>query len=218
MDWADDVAYSVHDVEDAVGRAGSTHAAARRRRRRRRARGRRPRLRAGTRADALGAALERVLATGAVPEVHDGSRAALAALKDMTSRLIGRFAVAVEVATRAAHGDAALARHGATLVVPPEARAECAVLKAVAAHYVMLAAERVAVYEMQREVVAELVDAYRTDPARLDADLRADHDAATDDAAALRVVVDQVASLTGRPRARAAPGVVPPRRPDAGTT
>lgn len=197
MDWADDVAYSVHDVEDAVASgwldprrlrdgadvdavlevAGRVYEP-------------------GLGADVLGAALERVLATGAVPEVHDGSRAALAALKDMTSRLIGRFAVAVEVATRAAHGDAALARHGATLVVPPEARAECAVLKAVAAHYVMLAAERVAVYEMQREVVAELVDAYRTDPARLDADLRADHDAATDDAAALRVVVDQVASLT----------------------
>ncbi|QKE85161.1 deoxyguanosinetriphosphate triphosphohydrolase [Arthrobacter sp. NEB 688] len=197
MDWADDVAYSVHDVEDAIASgwldprrlrdgadvdavlevAGRVYEP-------------------GLGADVLGAALERVLASGVVPAAHDGSRAALAALKDMTSRLIGRFAVAVEVETRAAYGDDALARHGATLVVPAQARAECAVLKAVAAHYVMLAAERVAVYEMQREVVAELVDAYRSDPARLDADLRADLDAAGDDAAALRVVVDQVASLT----------------------
>ena len=60
----------------------------------------------------------------------------------------------------------------------------------------MLAAERVALYEEQREVVAELVAAYQADPGRLDPDLRTDHAAAADDAAALRVVVDQVASLT----------------------
>ena len=147
-------------------------------------------------ADALGAALERVLASGAVPTGHDGSRRALAALKDMTSRLIGRFAVAVESATREACGDGPLVRHEATLVVPAEARAETVVLKAVAAHYVMHAAERVALYEAQREVVAELVAAYRSDPTRLDPDLLVDHAAAPDDAAALRVVVDQVASLT----------------------
>ena len=46
--------------------------------------------------DELGAALERLLATGAVPDAYDGSRPSLAALKDMTSRLIGRFVVAVE--------------------------------------------------------------------------------------------------------------------------
>lgn len=131
-----------------------------------------------------------------MPTAHDGSRRALAALKDMTSRLIGRFAVTVESATREANGDAALVRHEAALVVPTRARAECAVLKAVSAHYVMHAAERVALYETQRQVVAELVAAFQADPARLDPDLRADLDAAGDDGAALRVVVDQVASLT----------------------
>ena len=197
MDWADDVAYSVHEVEDATASGGPAP------------RGRRaagdvggvPPAAArvyepGLGADELGTALERVLASGAVPRVHDGSRRALAALKDMTSRLIGRFAVAVETATRSAYGDGPLARHEASLVVPAEARAECTVLKAVAAHYVMLAAERVALYEEQREVVAELVAAYQADPGRLDPDLRTDHAAAADDAAALRVVVDQVASLT----------------------
>jgi dGTPase len=197
MDWSDDVAYSVHDVEDAVASGWLDP--------------RRLRDRAdveavlgvaaevyepGLGADELGAALERVLASGAVPETHDGSRQSLAALKDMTSRLIGRFAVAVEVATRARHGDGPLTRHAASLVVPREARAETVVLKAVAAHFVMHAAERVALYEAQREVVAELVAAYEHDPHRLDPDLRADHDRAAGDAAALRVVVDQVASLT----------------------
>ncbi|HEY3534126.1 MAG TPA: deoxyguanosinetriphosphate triphosphohydrolase [Pedococcus sp.] len=198
MDWSDDVAYSVHDVEDAIASsrldvrrlrdasdvdsvlavAGGAYA---------------PDL--GT--EALGAALERVLATGAVPAAYDGSRADRAALKDMTSRLIGRFVLAVEVATRERHGGGPLARYDADLVVPDGTRAECAVLKATAAHFVMHAQERVAVMARQRQVVRDLVEAYRAEPAtRLDPDLLADWKGADSDAAALRVVVDQVASLT----------------------
>ncbi len=197
MDWSDDVAYSVHDVEDAIASgwldprmlrdatdveavlavAGEVYEP-------------------GLTADELGAGLERVIATGAVPDSYDGSRRSLAALKDMTSRLIGRFVVAVERATRAQHGSGPMTRHGASLVVPVESRAECAVLKAVAAHYVMYAAERVDLYVRQRDVVAELVAAYQADPARLDPDLRPDWEDAADDGAALRVVLDQVASLT----------------------
>lgn len=198
MDWSDDVAYSVHDVEDAIasGRLDLR------------------RLRDDTDAqsvvavatglyaadlgpDALGAALERLLATGLVPTAYDGSRGDRAALKDMTSQLIGRFVLAVEQATRAEHGAGPLARYEAQLVVPDDTRAECAVLKAVAAHFVMHARERVDVLAHQREVVHELVEAYLEDPvARLDPDLLADWKAADSDAAALRVVVDQVASLT----------------------
>ena len=197
MDWSDDVAYSVHDVEDAIASGWLDP--------------RRLRDRADTEAilavaedvyepdlgaDELGAALERVLATGSVPQTYDGSRHGLAALKDMTSSLIGRFVVAVEKATREVHGPGPLTRHGGHLVVPLSSRAECSVLKAVAAHYVMHAAERVALHARQREVVAELVAAYQADPSRLDPDLRPDWDAADGDDRALRVVVDQVASLT----------------------
>jgi dGTPase len=197
MDWSDDVAYSVHDVEDAIASgwldpralrdrhdvdavvavAGEVYEP-------------------GLTPDELGAALDRVLASGAVPDGYDGTRASLAGLKDMTSRLIGRFVVAVEQATRERHGPGPLTRHHGDLVVPRGSRAECAVLKAVAAHYVMYAAERVELYVSQREVVAELVAAYEADPTRLDPDLRADLAAATTDAEALRVLVDQVSSLT----------------------
>ncbi|MDO5503709.1 MAG: deoxyguanosinetriphosphate triphosphohydrolase, partial [Actinomycetia bacterium] len=198
MDWADDVAYSVHDVEDAIasGRldprrlrdgidVGGVLAVA-----------------AGVYAtdltsDDLGAALERVLASGAVPQTYDGSRRDQAALKDMTSRLIGRFVLAVEQATRTRHGEGALVRHEADLIVPIETRAECAVLKAVAAHFVMYADERVQIMSREREVIADLVRLIEADPlTRLDADLRADFTAATSDAAARRVIVDQVASLS----------------------
>ena len=198
MDWSDDVAYSVHDVEDAIA-SGRLDV--------RRLRDRTDvdsvlavatgLYAADLGVDALGAALERVLASGAVPTAYDGSRVDRAALKDMTSRLIGRFVHGVEVATRARHGDGPLTRYAADLVVPDETRAECAVLKAVAAHFVMHAQERVDVLSRQREVVADLVHAYQQDPVgRLDPDLLGDWKAATDDAEALRVVVDQVASLT----------------------
>lgn len=198
MDWSDDVAYSVHDVEDAIasGRldlrllrersdVDSVLAVA-----------------TGLYAsdlgvEAMGEALERILATGAVPTAYDGSRGDRAALKDMTSRLIGRFVLAVEAATRERHGAGDLTRYDADLVVPDATRAECAVLKAVAAHFVMHAQERVDVLTGQREVVRDLVGAYLDDPpGRLDPDLLADWKAADSEAAALRVVVDQVASLT----------------------
>lgn len=198
MDWSDDVAYSVHDVEDAIA-SGRLDV--------RRLRDRTDvdsvlavatgLYAADLGVDALGAALERVLATGAVPTTYDGSRVDRAALKDMTSRLIGRFVHGVEVATRERHGDGHLTRYAADLVVPDETRAECAVLKAVAAHFVMHAQERVDVLTRQREVVADLVTGYQQDPVgRLDPDLLGDWKAAGDDAEALRVVVDQVASLT----------------------
>ena len=198
MDWSDDVAYSVHDVEDAIA-SGRLDV--------RRLRDRTDvdsvlavatgLYAADLGVDALGAALERVLASGAVPTAYDGSRVDRAALKDMTSRLIGRFVHGVEVATRERHGDGPLTRYAADLVVPDETRAECAVFKAVAAHFVMHAQERVDVLSRQRQVVADLVAGYQQDPVgRLDPDLLGDWKAATNDAEALRVVVDQVASLT----------------------
>ena len=99
-------------------------------------------------------------------------------------------------ATRARHGTGPLTRYVADLVVPDEIRAECSVLKAVAAHFVMFADERVPVMDGQRDIVDHLVGCYLVDPGRLDPDLQADFADASDDAGRLRVIVDQVASLT----------------------
>ena len=197
MDWSDDVAYSVHDVEDAIA-SGRVD----------------PRVlhsptEVGVVAElartayapdlpdvAFVEAAARLVATGTVPRAFGGTRADLAALKDMTSRLIGRFLSSVEVATRERHGPGPLTRFAADLVVPDDVRAECSLLKAVAAHYVMFTDERRAIMGRQEEVIRALVTAYHEHPDRLDADLAADHAGALNDCERLRVVVDQIASLT----------------------
>ena len=74
---------------------------------------------------------------------YDGSRRHLAALKNLTSDLIGRFCGAVQEATFAP-ADGPFVRYGADLVVPAATEREIAVLKGIAAHYVMRADDRVA--------------------------------------------------------------------------
>ncbi|MDO5629950.1 MAG: deoxyguanosinetriphosphate triphosphohydrolase, partial [Mobilicoccus sp.] len=198
MDWADDVGYSVHDIEDAVA-AGLVHLGVLGDRRELAAIAEvavgvyAPDL---TEADVVEAA-DRLLATGQIVETCDGRRSALAALKDMTSMLVGRFVRSAEEATRQRYGDGTLTRYGADLVVPFATRAECVVLKAIAAHYVMFTPARREILAAEEGVMVDLLAAYRADPeATLDPLHRADHTAATDDAARLRVVVDQIASLT----------------------
>ena len=197
MDWSDDVAYCVHDVEDAIA-SGRVDPAALRSPEVQTAVARlaqdwyAPDLEVELLREALGV----VLASGWVPERHTGSRADLAALKDMTSRLIGHFVLTVEVATRERYGDGLLSRYAADLVVPASVRAQAAALKAVAAHFVMLSDERRSVMDHEREVVTELVAMYTGDPGLLDPVHRQAHELAEDDAAAARAVIDQVASLS----------------------
>jgi dGTPase len=127
---------------------------------------------------------------------YDGTRRSLAALKNLTSDLIGRFCGAVQEAT---FGSAAgpFVRYRADLVVPEQTLVEMAVLKGVAAHYVMQADDRVAMMDRQRELVAELVEALVAHaPASLDRAFADDWAVAADDAGRLRAVIDQVASLT----------------------
>jgi dGTPase len=199
MDLADDVAYSVHDLEDGVV-AGKVDLA--------RLTDRRARTEVwqtvrewylpGVEDAELDEALAALRGVGSWPWTsYDGSRRALAALKDLTSELIGRFGREVRDATVQVCGDLPLTRYAADLVVPRRTVLSIAALKGVAAHYVMRAEDRVSVLKGQRALVTELV-ALLLDkaPEELMPALRADFEAADSDAARLRVVVDQVASLT----------------------
>ncbi|WP_256104289.1 deoxyguanosinetriphosphate triphosphohydrolase [Streptomyces sp. ODS05-4] len=199
MDWADDVAYSVHDFEDGL-HAGHIdpnllHAEPERADIWQVAIGRY--VPAGTDPQELADALDRLLEQDWWPHGYDGTALAQARLKDATSQLIGRFCLAAENATRAVHGPGRLTRYAAELVVPREARHECAVLKAVADRYVIQRAEQETLRADQRIVVAELAEALAARaPEGLDPQFRALFDAAHDDRARGRVVVDQIASLT----------------------
>ena len=176
MDLADDVAYSVHDLEDGivgVGQVPVPHGL-------------------------LDAAHARLASLPSWPRSsYDGSRRGLAALKNLTSDLIGVFCGQVHQATRSAYGQGPLVRYAADLVVPPETATEIAVLKGIAAHYVMRADDRVALMERQRTLLAELFGALsKRGRDALDPAFRADFDEAVDDAGRTRVLLDQVASLT----------------------
>ncbi|KOV67909.1 deoxyguanosinetriphosphate triphosphohydrolase [Streptomyces sp. MMG1121] len=199
MDWSDDVAYSVHDVEDGL-HAGHIdpnclHAEPERQEVFAVAVGRY--VPADTDPAELSAALDRLQDEEWWPHGYDGTAVAQARLKDATSQLIGRFCLAAEGATRAAYGTGRLSRYGAELVVPRQARMECAVLKAVADRYVMQRAEQERLRADQRVIVAELAQALTVRaPDGLDPQFRTLFDGAGDDHTRKRVIVDQIASLT----------------------
>ena len=227
MDWADDVAYSVHDMEDGfhaglitfknlkseteraeVSRTAIAYCPG------------------GVTEAELTEILDALLALDIWPASYDGGPGTVAALKNLTSELIGRFCVAVQQATLAAASESAphpttattpgsatpapvspfshtspighsFTRYAADLVVPRRQRLECALLKAISARYVMNRAGVVAAQARERELLTELAHAIeRGAPQTLDPLLRPSWAAAGTDAARRRVVIDQVASLT----------------------
>lgn len=196
MDWSDDCAYSVHDLEDAIF-AGqvtvndferdfdvlySVMATD---------------YKSDATKDEAAAALERLASLSCWPRGFDRTHASLARLKDTTSQLIGRFVGAAERETRAIHGAGNLSRYSANLVIPREAVIEVDLLKAVAGHYLINAAASQERYEKQQVVIRELVEMlYTKAPLELDPIFEDDWKNAADDAARLRVVIDQIASLT----------------------
>ncbi|MFD7499602.1 deoxyguanosinetriphosphate triphosphohydrolase [Streptomyces sp. NPDC059850] len=201
MDWADDVAYSVHDVEDGLhaGHLDPNSLLAEPERREVFAVAA-ARYAPGAEADELAEALDRLLDQEWWPHGYDGTSVAQARLKDATSQLIGRFCLAAESATRAAYGTGRFTRYRAELVAPRPARLECAVLKAVADRYVIQRADQELVRADQRVVIAELGEALiARAPDGLDPQFRALFDAADaagDEKGRLRAIVDQIAALT----------------------
>ncbi len=200
MDWSDDVAYSVHDVEDGLHggyidlstlmddgdeQAGVCADVA------------------GRYSDESEAALQEALKELLHDPVmrhlrgYDGRFPAMVALKSFTSTMVGRFVSTAVAATREEYGDAPLGRYDANLIVPDRERVQCALLKGIAWRYVMQPRTAEPYYARQREILTELV-ALLTErgPAAMEPMFAEAWQRADDDAGRLRAVIDQVASLT----------------------
>ena len=196
MDWSDDVAYSVHDLEDSLvsGQIKLDQLSSDL-----------PKLfkvaqemyLADISESEMQSALAALQKLSCWPRYYDGTHRSLARLKDLASQLIGRFAQAAEVATQEKYGDGDLTRYNANLVVPRAQRVEVALLKSMAGHYVINASDSQIRYGEQQRLLTELVEAIlESAPTTLESFFLQDWQNAQTDQARLRVVIDQVASLT----------------------
>lgn len=196
MDWSDDCAYSVHDLEDAIfvkqvsvanfandydqifqvmrNDYGSD----------------------ATEQEAIDAHL-RLSSLSAWPHYFDGTHRSLARLKDSTSQLIGRFVLAAELETRKVYGQGPLSRYGANLEIPREQVVEVDFLKAIAGYYLINAAHSQDRYAKQQVIIRELVEMLLASaPREFDSIFIKAWNEASDESAKMRVVIDQVAALT----------------------
>ena len=196
MDWSDDVAYSVHDLEDALVTGqiqladlekdiSSLYETA--------VKDYLPDL-TMEEAEAAIVALRNL---SCWPKDFDRSHRHLAQLKDLTSQLIGRFALAAERETRNHFGDGDLVRYEANLLVPRAQKVEVALLKSMAGFYIIRAEKSQERYAKQQQLIGELVEAvFAQAPSSLESFFLQEWNKANTDKERLRVVIDQVASLT----------------------
>ena len=195
MDWSDDIAYSVHDVEDGIvsGRIS---------------------LNvlwdlvelanlADKGAKAFGGTAEELLDAAdslrQLPIVShhrfDYTLKSYVELKKMTSELVGRYVGATISATK--DSSDMLGRQHGKLVIPPAAEAEVRLLKTIAVLYVMDTPVHLRRQDRQRERIYRVFD-YLTAgaPGTLDPIFRMWWEQANTPAELQRVIVDQIASMT----------------------
>ncbi|EEI17097.1 putative dGTPase [Corynebacterium lipophiloflavum DSM 44291] len=210
MDTADDIAYSVHDVEDGIvsGRVSlkvlwdfvELAALA----------DKGAQAFGGT-ADELIAAADRLRALPAIASAADFnySLSAWAGLKQLTSELVGRYVGAVTSATRSAdvnqpdalrsdlNPDGALGRQHGRLIIPAEAEAEVRLLKTVAVLYVMDMPTHLKRQDRQRDRIYRVYDYLSHGaPGTLGTMFQQWWLTASSEQERERVIIDQIASLT----------------------
>ena len=198
MDFADDVAYSVHDFEDAIvsGYVNLATLAD-------------PAAEANILQQAsewsngafslevLFDALRRLRLNTYWPVSYEDTPSDLGRLKNLTSSLIGGFVQRTTKNSFAWAQEGEISRYGSNLVVPSDVEEEIAVLKGVVAGFLMAHESRRTYYEWQRAILTELSDALlAANGEHLDSYGKAAWANAVTQEQQYRVVVDTVACLT----------------------
>ena len=197
MDIADDIAYSVHDIEDAiygqhfsplaldsepefkeVVKLAATEYA--------------PEINE----DSLNKALNSLIKQSWWVKSFTATQVDMAALKNMTSHLIGKFTEEIEQATKAGNKAENFTRYNANLIVPLETKAQIAVLKAVVNLFVMQRKGAAENYAKEQDLILNIVDGLQNNPQKLDPQFKHQFENAGSSKEAKRAVIDQVASLT----------------------
>lgn len=197
MDFADDVAYSIHDFEDAIVEGLID-----------------PQILSDPLSqsqllDEVGkwsaGELSKAELEGALINLRSNANwltafrqtpEDLATLKNLTSDLIGSF-VKRTIDAVFNQGHSSIARYQASLIVPRDVQSEIAVLKGVVAAQIMTNDERQPYYESQRQLLIELADTLlASNGQQLDPVSKAAWLSAKTEEAQRRAIVDAVASLT----------------------
>lgn len=198
MDFSDDIAYSVHDVEDGIvsGRidlkvlwdlvelaALADKGAA---------------AFGGSPAELIeGAASLRELPVVAAAADFDFSLSSYAALKAMTSELVGRYVGSTIESTKKTHAGIDVGRMHGDLIIPETASSEVKLLKTLAVLYVMDDPGHLARQNRQRDRIFRVFDYLVLGaPGSLDPMYRQWFIEADSESEQIRVIVDQIASMT----------------------
>jgi dGTPase len=197
MDIADDIAYSVHDIEDAIyGQHFSPLAL-----------DSEPEFKEVVKLaateyateideDNLNKALNSLIKQSWWVKSFTATQVDMAALKNMTSHLIGKFTEEIEQATKAGNKAENFTRYNANLIVPLETKAQIAVLKAVVNLFVMQRKGAAENYAQEQDLILNIVEGLQNNPQKLDPQFKHQFDNAGSSKEAKRAVIDQVASLT----------------------
>jgi dGTPase len=197
MDIADDIAYSVHDIEDAIyGQHFSPLAL-----------DSEPEFKEVVKLaateyapeideDNLDKALNLLIKQSWWVKSFTATQVDMAALKNMTSHLIGKFTEEIEQATKAGNKAENFTRYNANLIVPLETKAQIAVLKAVVNLFVMQRKGAAENYAKEQDLILNIVEGLQNNPQKLNPQFKHQFDNAGSSKEAKRAVIDQVASLT----------------------
>ena len=197
MDIADDIAYSVHDIEDAIyGKHFNPNSLSAKEEFDEVIKVAKSEYAPELSNDQLNQALNYLINQEWWVKSFTAIQVEMAALKNMTSYLIGKFTEEIEKTTKLENNSTNLTRYNAQLVVPSETRAQIAVLKAVVNLFVMQRKGAAENYAREQDLILSIVTGLEQNPNKLNPQFKSQFDSATNEKDAKRAIIDQVASLT----------------------